>query len=58
MSSATAALDLFVNRLSGFSTPFSIELPSGEKRKIGLGEEEFRVGLAQRARAEGAAHAR
>ena len=45
MSSATAALDLFVNRLSGFSTPFSIELPSGEKRKIGLGEEEFRVGL-------------
>ena len=45
MSSATAALDLFVNRLSGFSTPFSIELPSGEKRKIGLGEEEFHVGL-------------
>ena len=38
MSSATATLDLFVNRLSGFSTPFSIELPSGEKRKIGLGE--------------------
>src|SRR5262245_34101378 len=25
MSSASAALDLFVNRLSGFSTPFSIE---------------------------------
>ena len=45
MSSAAATLDLFLNRLSGFSTPFSIELPSGEKRKIGLGEEEFRVGL-------------
>ena len=45
MSSAATTLDLFLNRLSGFSTPFSIELPSGEKRKIGLGEEEFRVGL-------------
>ena len=31
--------------LGSISTPFSIELPSGEKRKIGLGEEEFRVGL-------------
>ena len=45
MLSAAATLDAFVNRLSGFSTPFSIELPSGEKRKIGLGEVEFHVGL-------------
>ena len=45
MSSAAATLDVFLNRLSEVSTPFSIELPSGEKRKVGLGEEEFRVGL-------------
>jgi cyclopropane-fatty-acyl-phospholipid synthase len=45
MSSTAATLDVFLNRLSDFSTPFSIELPSGEKRKIGLGEAEFHVDL-------------
>ena len=45
MSSAIATLDAFVSRLNGFATPFSIELPSGAKRKIGLGEAEFHVGL-------------
>ena len=45
MSSAIAMLDAFVSRLNGFATPFSIELPTGEKRKIGLGEAEFHVGL-------------
>jgi cyclopropane-fatty-acyl-phospholipid synthase len=45
MSAATATLDAFLNHLGGVSTPFSIELPSGEKRNIGQGEAEFRVGL-------------
>jgi hypothetical protein len=37
MSAATATLDAFLNHLGGVSTPFSIELPSGEKRNIGQG---------------------
>jgi len=45
MSTAAATLDAFLNRVGGVSTPFSIELPSGEKRNIGQGEAEFRVGL-------------
>ena len=45
MSSAAATLDVLLNRLSEFATPFSIELPSGETRKVGQGEPEFRVGV-------------
>jgi cyclopropane-fatty-acyl-phospholipid synthase len=45
MSTAAATLDAFLNRVGGVSTPFSIELPRGEKRNIGEGEAEFRVGL-------------
>ncbi len=45
MSSAASTLDLLINRVTGFPTPFSIELPNGEKRKIGGGEDEFSVGL-------------
>jgi len=45
MSTAAATLDAFLNRVGGVSTPFSIELPSGEKRNIGQGDAEFRVGL-------------
>ena len=45
MSSAAATLDAFLNRVGGVSTPFSIELPNGEKRNIGQGDAEFRVGL-------------
>ena len=45
MSSAAATLDALINRVGGVSTPFSIELPTGEKREIGEGEPEFSVGL-------------
>jgi cyclopropane-fatty-acyl-phospholipid synthase len=45
MSTAAATLDAFLDRVGGVSTPFSIELPSGEKRNIGQGDAEFRVGL-------------
>jgi len=45
MSTAAATLDAFLSRVGGVSTPFSIELPTGEKRNIGQGEAEFRVGL-------------
>src|SRR5215210_1300917 len=44
MSSTAATLDLFLNRVSD-AIPFSLELPSGEKRKIGQGDAAFRVGL-------------
>ncbi len=45
MASAAATLDAFLSRVGGVSAPFSIELPNGEKRNIGQGEAEFRVGL-------------
>src|SRR5262249_5605678 len=45
MSSAAATLDVFINRVGGVSTPFSIELPDGEKRSVGQGRAEFHVGL-------------
>jgi cyclopropane-fatty-acyl-phospholipid synthase len=45
MSSAASTIDALLTRLNGFATPFSIELPSGETRKVGEGEPEFRVGL-------------
>jgi cyclopropane-fatty-acyl-phospholipid synthase len=45
MLSATAALDAFINRVSTVGTPFSIELPSGKRLKVGNGETEFQLGL-------------
>src|SRR5262249_9598474 len=45
MSAAAATLDAFINRVGGISTPFSIELPDGEKRSVGQGRAEFHVGL-------------
>jgi cyclopropane-fatty-acyl-phospholipid synthase len=44
MSTAAATLDAFLHRVGGVSTPL-IELPNGEKRNIGQGDAEFRVGL-------------
>ncbi len=45
MSSAASTIDALLTRLSGFATPFSIELPTGETRKVGEGEPEFSLGL-------------
>jgi len=45
MSSATAALDAFINRVGGISTPFSIEMPDGAKRNVGQGDPVFSVTL-------------
>jgi len=45
MSSAASTIDTLLTRLSGFATPFSIELPSGETRNLGEGEPQFRVSL-------------
>jgi cyclopropane-fatty-acyl-phospholipid synthase len=45
MSSAARTLDALINRVGEVETPFSIELPSGESRKIGVGEAEFHVAL-------------
>ena len=45
MSPAAATLDVLLKRVSGFATPFSIELHTGETRKVGQGAPEFRVAL-------------
>ena len=45
MSSATAALDAFINRVGGVATPFTIEMPDGAKRSVGQGEPVFSVTL-------------
>ena len=45
MSSAATTLDALINRVGGNATPFSIELPDGEKRNVGQGKAEFHVGL-------------
>ena len=45
MSSATSTIDALINRVGGVTTPFSIELPDGEKRNLGEGAPEFSVGL-------------
>lgn len=45
MSSATATLDALINRIGGVATPFSIELPDGEKRTLGEGKPEFHIGI-------------
>ena len=45
MSSAAATLDALLNRVGKIATPFTIELPDGEKRTLGEGKPEFEVGL-------------
>jgi cyclopropane-fatty-acyl-phospholipid synthase len=45
MSSGASAFEFVLNHLGGFATPFSIELPSGEKRQFGKGEPAFHVGF-------------
>jgi cyclopropane-fatty-acyl-phospholipid synthase len=45
MSSAASTLDALIGRVGAVATPFSIELPDGEKRNIGDGKPEFHVGL-------------
>ena len=45
MPSAAATLDALIARVGAVETPFSIELPDGEKRTLGEGKPEFHVGL-------------
>ncbi len=45
MSSAASTLDALINRVGEIATPFSIELPDGEKRNVGQGKAEFHIGL-------------
>jgi cyclopropane-fatty-acyl-phospholipid synthase len=45
MSFAASALDSLINRVAKETPPFSIELPSGERRDVGQGEAEFQVSL-------------
>lgn len=43
MSSAASAFDHILNHLNGFPTPFSVELPDGDRRQFGEGKAEFSV---------------
>ena len=45
MRSAAAMLDALIGRVGKIATPFSIELPDGEKRNLGDGKPEFHVNL-------------
>jgi cyclopropane-fatty-acyl-phospholipid synthase len=45
MSAAASTIEALLNRVGGVATPFSIELPDGEKKKVGKGEPEFHVCL-------------
>ena len=45
MTPSASAFDFILSHLKETPTSFSVELPSGEKRKFGDGEPEFRVGL-------------
>jgi cyclopropane-fatty-acyl-phospholipid synthase len=45
MASAARTLDALIGRVGGIVTPFSIELPDGERRNVGQGSPEFHVGL-------------
>ncbi|MEX2165901.1 MAG: class I SAM-dependent methyltransferase [Methyloceanibacter sp.] len=45
MSSAASTIDALINRVGQVATPFSVELPDGEKRTIGEGKPEFHIGL-------------
>jgi cyclopropane-fatty-acyl-phospholipid synthase len=45
MTTAAATIDALINRVGSFPTPFTIELPDGEKRTLGEGKPEFHIGL-------------
>ncbi|MET0381329.1 MAG: class I SAM-dependent methyltransferase [Methyloceanibacter sp.] len=45
MTSTAATLEALIGRVGDIATPFSIELPDGEKRKLGQGDPEFCISL-------------
>jgi cyclopropane-fatty-acyl-phospholipid synthase len=45
MIKGAATLDALLNRVGEIATPFTIELPDGEKRNLGQGKPEFEVSL-------------
>ena len=45
MSSAASHARRLIDRVGEIATPFSIELPDGEKRNLGQGEPEFCMSL-------------
>ena len=53
MSSVAMTIDALIGRVGNIATPFSIELPDGEKRNLGDGKPEFHVNLRNSAGAHG-----
>jgi cyclopropane-fatty-acyl-phospholipid synthase len=45
MTSAASTLDALIGRVGDIATPFSIELPDGEKRTLGRGDPAFCISL-------------
>ena len=45
MTTASATIDALIERIGSVHTPFTVELPSGESRKVGDGEPTFMIGL-------------
>jgi cyclopropane-fatty-acyl-phospholipid synthase len=45
MSATASTIDSFFQRVGANASPFSVDLPSGERRKLGQGEPEFHVTL-------------
>jgi cyclopropane-fatty-acyl-phospholipid synthase len=45
MTTASATIDALIDRIGSVHTPFTVELPSGESRKVGDGEPTFTIGL-------------
>ena len=45
MTTATATIDALLDRIGPVQVPFTVELPSGESRKIGDGDPQFMIGL-------------
>ena len=45
MTTAAAAIEVLIDRVGPVKSPFTVELPSGERRKVGDGEPEFHIGL-------------
>ena len=54
MTSTAATLDALIGRVGYVATPFSIELPDGEKRNVRRGEPEFHAVCAMSGRSGGA----
>lgn len=45
MTSASATIDALIDRIGSVHTPFLVQLPSGETRKVGDGDPTFIIGL-------------